>query len=64
LFDLYQSIRTKLELAKSDSLIFFIAGRQLDKLDTTLKTVYEKYGDHDGFLYISYSDMAVSGTNI
>jgi hypothetical protein len=40
LFDLQMSIRGKLSLNKSDSLFFYIGGKELDKLDTDLKTIY------------------------
>jgi hypothetical protein len=55
------SIRGKLSLNKSDSLFFYIGGKELDKLDTDLKTIYQRQADQDGFLYITYSNMAFSG---
>jgi len=54
LYHLQLIIRKKLKLRKTDGLYLFVDGSDLLKTDLSMREVYERYMDEDGFLYINY----------
>jgi microtubule-associated protein 1 light chain len=47
-------IRKKLSMEPSEGLILLANGKQLLKNDMPIQTVFHKYQDQDGFLYLTY----------
>ena len=47
-------IRRRLELSANDAIYIFCEGT-IPSSSATLESIYEKYGDPDGFLYLFYS---------
>ena len=56
-----QIIRKKMQLQKEQSLYLLIQGKHLLKQDTMVSTLFDKYRDADGFLYITYTAENVHG---
>lgn len=47
-----QVVRKKIEVDEKIGIFLFVGGKVLVPVGDTLETVYEKYKDEDGFLYI------------
>jgi len=56
-------IRKRLKLP-AEKAIFLFVGRVIPPTAAMLNTIYEQHKDPDGFLYISYSDENVFGSDI
>ena len=54
-------IRKKLELNEDEGLFFFINGKYNITGEESMKKVYEKYKDKDGFLYIIFGEEKIFG---
>ena len=54
-------IRKGLELPKSHALIFFVDGKHLECVSELMVTLYKKYANEDGFLYIQYCGESTFG---
>ncbi|CAG9323877.1 unnamed protein product [Blepharisma stoltei] len=55
------SIRLKVNLPKDVALFLFVNGIDLMTGDSTMKEIYERKKDEDGFIYLNYSDHPVLG---
>ncbi|KAG4098327.1 autophagy 8 [Neocallimastix lanati (nom. inval.)] len=56
------TIRKKIKLPSEDAIFLFINGI-LPPVANTMSTIYEKYKDEDGFLYVTYSGETTFGSN-
>lgn len=56
-------IRKRLKLP-AEKAIFLFVGRVIPPTAAMLNTIYEQHKDPDGFLYISYSDENVFGSDV
>ena len=55
-------IRKKLKIEKDQSLFLLVNnGKDIVKANEDLETVYSKYRDTDGFLYVFYTEEKVFG---
>ncbi len=54
-------VRKKLHLAKEQSLFLLIEGKYLMKQSQTLKDLYDKHCNEDGFLYVLYAQENAYG---
>ena len=54
-------IRKKLKMGKEEALFFLVNGNKSLTGDDTMKDVYNKYKNEDGFLYIAYASEEVWG---
>lgn len=54
-------LRSKLSLSPRDTLFLFINSPEQLRQDDIMRSVYEKYKDPDGFLYINYGEVEVLG---
>lgn len=48
-------VRKRLQIQPSQAVFLFINNTTLPQPSDSLTTLYEKYRDHDGFLYCKYS---------
>ena len=55
------SIKKKLDIDEKDALILLANGKRTLSQNETLSTIYKKYKDKDGFLYISYGSKEIWG---
>ena len=54
-------IRKRLKMGKEEALFFLVNGNKSLTGDDTMKDVYNKYKNEDGFLYIAYASEEVWG---
>ena len=54
-------IRSKIKLDASQSLFLFIDNSHIPTTSISIGEVFEKYGDQDGFLYMTYSAQQTFG---
>eukprot|EP01100_Stratorugosa_tubuloviscum_P013846 TRINITY_DN711_c2_g1_i1.p1 TRINITY_DN711_c2_g1~~TRINITY_DN711_c2_g1_i1.p1 ORF type:complete len:118 (+),score=38.79 TRINITY_DN711_c2_g1_i1:145-498(+) len=54
-------IRKHMKLAPEKAIFLFV-GHVLPQTTAVMSTIYEKYRDEDGFLYITYSGESTFGT--
>ena len=55
------TIKQKLDIDEKDALFLLANGKRTLPLNETLDTIYKKYKDKDGFLYIAYAAEEVWG---
>lgn len=55
------SIRIKVNLPKDVALFIFVNGNDLVTGDATMKEIYDKKKDEDGYIYMTYSNHPVLG---
>ena len=55
-------IRSKIKLDPTQSLFIFIDNSHIPTTSITIGEVFDKYGDKDGFLYMSYSSQQTFGS--
>ena len=48
-------VRKKLHLPKEQSLFLLVDGKHIMKQSQSLREIYEKYRNEDGFLYVMYA---------
>lgn len=58
---LLQAIRSRIKLDATEAIFIFIDNRTIPAPNSTIGEVYEKYGDKDGFLYVTYSSENTFG---
>ncbi len=54
-------IRTKVRLQSDQSFFLFVNGELPIKQNSTIKEVYDRYKDEDGYLYITYTEETTLG---
>jgi GABA(A) receptor-associated protein len=55
------TVRKRLPAITSEQSIFFFCGKHVVILSAFMNDLYEKYGDQDNFLYMSYAEENVFG---
>ena len=55
------SIKTKLDIDEKDALFLLANGKRILPQNETIGTIYKKYKNKDGFLYIAYAAEEVWG---
>ena len=55
------SIKKKLDMDEKDALFLLANGKKTLPQNETLSTIYKKYKDKDGFLYIAYAIEEIWG---
>lgn len=55
------TIRRRIKLNENQALFLFVGQKYIPSNSDKMKSVYEKYKDKDGFLYISYSEEQCYG---
>ena len=58
-----QIIRKKLKLEKEAALFFLVNGKKSLSGNDSMLSIYNKYKDEDGFLYVAYAAEEVWGYN-
>ena len=56
-------IRKKLNIDKESALFLLVKGKNALAGNDPMSTIYQKYKDEDGFLYIAYASELVWGSN-
>ena len=56
-------IRKKLKIEKEQALFFLINGKKSLSGNDSMLSIYNKYKDEDGFLYVAYAAEEVWGCN-
>lgn len=54
-------IRKHLDMGRDQGLFLLAQGKHIMKSSASLDTLYEKYKDEDGFLYILYAEENIYG---
>ena len=55
------TIRKKLDMDDKEALFLLVNGKNTLSQNETIETVYNKYKDKDGFLYIAYASEEIWG---
>ena len=57
-------IRNRIKLDKHQALYIFINGKDLMKSDTSIRELYDRHKDQDGFVYINYYEQSSFGYHL
>ena len=61
MFSVRKLVRSEVQVDPREALFFFVGGKNIPCLSSTMEQLYEQYKDDDGFLYISYRAETVFG---
>ena len=56
-------VRKHLEMGRDQGLFLLAQGKHMMKPSSTLLSMYDKYKDEDGFLYVLYAEENVYGNH-
>lgn len=54
-------VRKKLKISTTDAIFLLINNNTIPHTGSTIKEIYNKYADKDGFLYVTYSSQQAFG---